>query len=249
MAFTKNQAKLIKSLHDKKNRNELGLFLVEGKKNVLELLDSDFDIQYILCTDSFAEDHSVLLKSKIVECDVVSQSEIEKVGTLESNNSALAIVKQKENIEFKIGKDEIVIALDEIKDPGNLGTIIRIADWYGIKKIIASTNTVDFYNSKVISATKGSFIRVNIFYTNLVESLPKIGLPIFGAFMAGENVHSFNFPKSGILVMGNESNGVSKEIEKIITQKVTIPSFGRAESLNVAIASSIIIDNWKRKLE
>jgi TrmH family RNA methyltransferase len=248
MAFTKNQAKLIKSLRDKKHRNELGLFLVEGEKNVLELFNSDWNINYLLCTAEFFDKNRNLIRNKNSGYDVVEQSEVEKVGTLESNNSALAIVKQKEN-KLEVGKNEIVIALDEIKDPGNLGTIIRIADWYGIKKIIASENTVDFYNSKVISATKGSFMRVDVFYTNLVETLPKIGLPIFGAFISGNNVHSFNFPKSGILLMGNESNGISKELEKSITQKITIPSFGGAESLNVAIATSVILDNWKRSLK
>ena len=246
MAFTKNQAKLIKSLHDKKHRNELGLFLVEGGKNVLELFNSDWSIDYLLCTAEFFDKNRNLIKNKNVGYDVVEQIEIEKAGTLESNNSALAIVKQKEN-KLEVDKNEIVIALDEIKDPGNLGTIIRIADWYGIKKIIVSENTVDFYNPKVISATKGSFLRVNIFYTNLIETLPKIGLPIFGAFMTGESVHLFNFPKSGILLMGNESNGISKDLEKIITKKITIPSFGKAESLNVAIATAVIMDNWKRK--
>jgi len=244
--FTKNQAKLIKSLHDKKHRNELGLFLVEGAKNVLELLNSDWKIDYILCTAEFFDKNRNLIKNTNINYDVVEQSEIEKVSTLESNDSVLAIAKQKEYKELDINKEEIIIALDEIKDPGNLGTIIRIADWYGITKIIVSENTVDLYNSKVISATKGSFMRVDMFYTNLTETLPKIGLPIFGAFMTGENVHNFNFPKSGILVMGNESNGISKAIEEIITQKITIPSFGKAESLNVAIATAIIIDNWKK---
>ncbi len=252
MAFTKNQAKLIKSLHDKKGRNETGLFLVEGEKNVVELLNSDFETQYVLCTESFFDTNVGPIKSNGAECDIVRQEEIEKVGTLESNDSALAVVKQKESLSPSViasetkQSSEIILALDEIKDPGNLGTIIRIADWYGIKKIIASENSVDFYNPKVISATKGSFLRVDFSYANLAETLPKIGLPIFGALMSGENVHSFPFPKSGILLMGNESNGISKELEKIITKKITIPSFGSAESLNVAIATSVILDNWKR---
>ena len=138
MTFTKNQAKLIKSLHDKKNRSELGLFLVEGEKNVLELLDSDWNIDYLLCTAEFFDNNRNLIKNKNVSYNIVEQREIEKVSTLESNDSALAIVKQRENKKLEVEKDEIIIALDEIKDPGNLGTIIRIADWYGITKIIAS---------------------------------------------------------------------------------------------------------------
>ena len=128
------------------------------------------------------------------------------------------------------------------------GTIIRIADWYGIKKVIASIGTVDLYNPKVISATKGSFTRVNIYYADLKNYLEETKAPILGAFMTGENVHKFNFPKKGILVMGNESNGISNEIENLIKQKVTIPAFNKTESLNVAIATAVLIDNWKRNL-
>ena len=177
---------------------------------------------------------------------MVKQDEIEKVSALESNDSALAVVKQKQNILPEIKTDEIIIALDEIKDPGNLGTIVRIADWYGIQNIIASKTTADFYNSKVISASMGSFTRINIFYTDLAEFLSKIKLPILGAYLEGENIHKMSFPKNGILLMGNESNGISKEMEKFVTQKVTIPGYGKAESLNVAIATAVILDNWKR---
>jgi len=292
--MTKNEAKIIKSLQEKKNRNELGLFLVEGAKNVIELLNSDFEIENLFITEDFYNKNEDILKNNPpsrlrfgeTQYEIATQEELEKNGSLESNDSAIAIVKiplQKQDspllssptflsfprrresssdsldpgrslssckrgptFEDDIG-DEIILALDEIKDPGNLGTIIRIADWYGIKKIIASNDTVDFYNPKVISATKGSFTRVQIFYTDLAETLPKIGLPIFGTFMKGENVHTFDFPKSGILIMGNESKGISEKIEKLITKKITIPSFGKAESLNVSIATAIVLDNWKKK--
>jgi TrmH family RNA methyltransferase len=246
--FTKNQAKLIKSLDEKKNRVELGLFLVEGEKSVSELLDSDFEIDLILTTTEFFDKYGEKIREKSKSYEIVNQFELEKVGTFTTNDAALAVVKQKENKPTEIKKDEIVLALDEIKDPGNLGTIIRIADWYGIKNIIASKNTVDFYNPKVITATKGSFTRVNIFYTDLNDFLSKTKLPVLGAFLNGENIHETKFPSSGILVMGNESNGISKEIEKLITKKITIPAYGKAESLNVAIATAIILDNWKRNL-
>ncbi len=246
--FTKNQAKLIKSLDEKKNRVELGLFLVEGEKSVSELLDSDFEIELLLTTTEFFDKYGEKIREKSKSYEIVNQFDLEKVGTFATNNAALAVVKQKENKNFEIKKDEVVIALDEIKDPGNLGTIIRIADWYGIKNIVASKNTVDFYNPKVITATKGSFTRVNMFYTDLKDFLSYTKLPIFGAFLNGENIHETKFPASGILVMGNESNGVSEEIEKLITKKITIPAFGKAESLNVAIATAIILDNWKRNL-
>jgi TrmH family RNA methyltransferase len=244
--FTKNQAKLIKSLDEKKNRVELGLFLVEGEKSVSELLDSDFEIELLLTTTEFFEKFGEKIREKSKSYEIVNQFELEKVGTFATNDAALAVVKQKINKSPEIKKNEVVIVLDEIKDPGNLGTIIRIADWYGIDNIVASKNTVDFYNPKVITATKGSFTRVNMFYTDLNDFLSKTKLPILGAFLNGENIHETKFPVSGILVMGNESNGVSKEIEILITKKITIPAYGKAESLNVAIATAIILDNWKR---
>jgi RNA methyltransferase, TrmH family len=249
--FTKSQANIIKLLHDKKYRQNSGLFLVEGEKSVVETLNSAFKIKTLLITKSFQIKYSNLItKHKDIICEIVEVGEIEKVSTLESNDSALAVVYQKktEVLAPETEKNEIILALDNIRDPGNFGTIIRIADWYKIKKIITSTGTVDLYNPKVISATKGSFTRVDVYYTDLKDFLSKTKCPVLGAFMTGENIHKFNFPKSGILVMGNESNGISLEIEKLITQKITIPAFGSAESLNVAIATAILLDNWKRNL-
>ncbi len=252
--FTRGRASAIKSLQDKKYRQKTGLFLVEGEKSVVETLNSDFEIKTLLVTKYFYTKYSKLIKDKKNDCEIVEPGEIEKTGTLESNDSALAIVQQKKTetldlngqTDDKIGENEIVLALDNIRDPGNFGTIIRIADWYGIKRIFASIGTVDFYNPKVITATKGSFTRINVYYVDLKNYLEKSKVPILGAFMAGENAHKFNFPKNGILVMGNESNGITPEVEKLIKQKITIPSFGQTESLNVAIATAVLLDNWKR---
>lgn len=256
--FTKGQASAIKSLQDKKYRQKTGLFLVEGEKSVVETLNSDFEIKLILATKEFHIKYKELIKnykekkSQII-CEIVEAGEIEKVSAMESNDAALAIVKQKntEDLEDRpkesSGENGIVLALDNIRDPGNFGTIIRIADWYGIKKIVASIGTVDLYNPKVISATKGSFTRVNVYYADLNKYLAEVKAPILGAFMEGENAHTFKFPKNGILVMGNESNGITPEIEKLINQKITIPNFGgQAESLNVAIATAVLLDNWNR---
>jgi TrmH family RNA methyltransferase len=249
LMLTKNQQKLIKSLHEKKNRQETGLFLVEGEKNVAELLTSDFEIEFLLTTQTFFETYGESIRDRSKEYEMVQQNEIEKVGTFETNDAALAVVKQKTNQKPETVAEGITLVLDEIKDPGNLGTIIRIADWYGITNIVASKNTVDFYNPKVITATKGSFLRMNIFYTDLVEFLSEAKAPIYGAFLGGTNVHETVFPKTGFLVMGNESAGVSSEIEKLVTEKITIPSYGKAESLNVAVATAVILDNWKRGLK
>ncbi len=246
--FTKNQVKLIKSLHEKKNRVELGLFLVEGEKSVLEVLNSDFEVDLVLTTAEFFDKFGEIIRQKSKTYEIINQFELEKVGTFETNNSALAVVKQKTNNEYKINSNEITLALDEIKDPGNLGTIIRIADWYGIKNIVASKETVDFYNPKVITATKGSFARVSILYTDLKDFLSEQKLPILGAFLNGENIHKTEFPSGGVLLMGNESTGISKKLEKLITKKITVPAYGKAESLNVAIATAVILDNWKGKI-
>ncbi len=239
---------MVRSLQEKKYREKTGLFLVEGEKSVVETLNSDFDIQTLLTTKSFYTKYQKLIQKKKVNYEIVETGEIEKVSALESNDSALVIVKQKQTVlgDIKISENETVLALDNIRDPGNLGTIIRIADWYGIKKIIASVGTVDFYNPKVISATKGSFTRVEVYYADLNIFLSEVKVPVLGAFMTGKNVHQFNFPKRGILVMGNESNGITPEIEKLVTEKITIPSFGGAESLNVAIATAVMLDNLRR---
>ena len=264
--LTKAKIKLIKSLHEKKHRNEYGLFLVEGEKSVKELLQSDFKIDFILATKKFYNENNEIINKKNVSpsvvpakagiqsgknditYDIVEKAGIEKVSSLESNDSALAVVFQKENTPLEIKTNEIILALDDIRDPGNLGTIIRIADWYGIKKIVASESTVDQYNNKTVSASKGSFTRVQMFYTDLEKYLSNIKTPVLGTFMKGENVHTLNFPKGGILIMGNESNGISKDIEKYITTKITIPSFGETESLNVGIATAVVVDNWRRFL-
>jgi TrmH family RNA methyltransferase len=167
------------------------------------------------------------------------------LGTLAQNDGALAVVYQKEGKE--ISPSGITLVLDDIRDPGNLGTLIRIADWYGISHIVCSTSTVDWYNPKVVSATMGSFTRVTPFYTDLVPFLEKQKAPILGAFLGGESTHTFAFPKEGFLIIGSESHGISKEVAKLVTNKITIPKFGKAESLNAAVAGAVMLDRWKGK--
>jgi TrmH family RNA methyltransferase len=244
--LSKTKASQIRKLHDKKYRTELGLFLVEGEKSVAELLLSDFKIESLFVTEAFQATYKALLAKHDNQHGLVAQAEIENIGTLESNNAALAVVFQKPNATLTVESGEIVLALDTVRDPGNLGTIIRVADWYGIKKIICSETTADRYNSKVISASMGSFTRVDLFYTDLKTYLSHIKVPVLGAFLEGEDVHSVSYPKEGILLMGSESHGIDHSFEKIVTKKVTIPSYGKAESLNVSIATSIILDNWRR---
>ena len=240
-------AKLIKSLHQKKHRKESGKFLVEGVKNVAELLASDYKIDSLYATKDFANDYADTLKKKNVRAQVVEASELAAFGTLEHNDGALAVALQKD-AAAQAKLSGITLVLDDIRDPGNLGTLIRIADWYGIKNIICSPSCVDWHNPKVISATMGSFTRVIGHYTELPAFLKEAKQPILGAFLGGSSIHGMKFPKEGILVIGSESHGISREVEKCVTEKITIPAFGGAESLNAAVAGGIILDRWKSSL-
>ncbi|TDQ19674.1 TrmH family RNA methyltransferase [Algoriphagus boseongensis] len=246
--LSKNTVKFIKSLHQKKYRSQSGQFFVEGEKSVLEVLDSDFLVDLLLVTENFQQKYARRLERFKGEKILVTQNQLEQVGQFQSNDSALAVVTMKSNEAFTPTRDELILALDEVRDPGNLGTIIRIADWYGIKKMVFSLHTAEFYNPKVIQASMGSFTRVKFFYGDLQEVFTKWRLPVYGAFLKGENIHEMKSISPGVIVMGNESNGISGEIEKLVNHKVTIPAFGEAESLNVAIATAILCDNFKRLL-
>lgn len=243
--LSKNTVKFIKSLHQKKYRSETGKFFVEGEKSVLEVLDSDYSVDLLLMTETFERKHPAICKGFKGEQIQVTQNQLEQVGQYQSNDSALAVVTIRENISFE-PNEELILALDDVRDPGNLGTIIRVADWYGINKLVFSPQTAEFYNPKVIQATMGSFTRVQFFYEDLGKVFKRWKLPIYGAFLGGENIHQMIKPAPGVLLMGNEAKGISPEIEKWVTQKVTIPGFGNAESLNVAIATAILCDNFKR---
>jgi RNA methyltransferase, TrmH family len=244
--ITKNQIKYINSLQQKKFRVENNSFMVEGAKSVLELIQSDFEVELLFVTDDFFEQHVNLLQSIQIQAVIVNQVDLEKAGSFSSNNAALAVVKTKENRELLVSENEFALILDDIRDPGNLGTIIRVADWYGIHKIICSHSTVDFYNPKVISATMGSFTRSNLYYTDLEDFIKKQAINIYGTLLNGDNIHQTKFAESGYIVIGNEANGISPEIEKLITHKITIPKFGQAESLNAGIATAVVLDNLRR---
>lgn len=244
--LSKNTVKFIKTLHQKKYRNQEQKFFVEGGKSVLEVLNSDFEVDILLVTDSFYESNQKILKSFDLEILRVTQKQLESVGQFQSNDSALAVVRMKTNQYFERSKEDLVIALDDVRDPGNLGTIIRVADWYGIKHLLFSRQTAEFYNPKVIQASMGSFTRVNFYYGDLKEVIEKWQCPVYGAFLNGTNIHELQELKPGILLMGNESNGISEELERCVTSKLTIPGSGNAESLNVAIATAIFCDNFSR---
>ncbi len=244
--LSKNTLKFIKSLQQKKFRKQENAFFVEGSKNVTELLDSDFEITHLLYTDKFETEYSRQLQNFKGEAFSVTQKVLESAGSFQSNDSALAVAKIKENQKPKIKSSDLILALDDVRDPGNLGTIIRIADWYAIKHIICSEASADFYNPKVLNSSMGSFTRVKVFYTDLFTYLPQLGMPIYGAFLGGQNIHNAQLKPEGIILMGNESQGISDKIGELVSSRLTIPRFGHAESLNVAIATAIICDNFKR---
>ncbi len=241
--ITKSALKFIKSLQLKKNRIEHQRFLVEGTKSVQELLQSDFEIDFIAGTQDYIDSN----KQAIPEFDIhqIKPSDINSVGSYKNNNSVIAVVKIPQISNPKLKTDEYVLALDDVRDPGNLGTIIRIADWYGITQIIASATTADFFNPKVISASMGSFTRVKMAYLDLHTILQEYKGSIYGALMDGISLHDTNFAKAGVIVMGNESIGVSQELQSLLTDKITIPRYGAAESLNVGIATAVVCDRMR----
>ncbi len=231
---TKNQIKLIKGLALKKNRIKHQLFVAEGVKIAEELLNSDYEIVSLFATREW------IARNTFETVIQVSNSELSRISNLKSSNEVLMLVKIKKH---QIIDDEgITLVLDDINNPGNLGTIIRMCDWFGVKQIICSKNTVDNYNPKVVQSAMGSVFRINVIYTDLTEYLSNVEKPIYGAYMDGNNVRDINFSKDLHLVMGNEANGISKEIDQYISGNVAIKNIGNsAESLNVAVATSILL--------
>ncbi|KYN23694.1 RNA methyltransferase [Vibrio cidicii] len=241
--ISKNQLKLLRALGQKKQRKAQGLFLVQGEKNVLELAKSTLAVQQIFATEEFLAQNGKELAS--FECIEASLDDLTKASTLVSNNAAIAVVEIP-RVEIPLAQG-LMIALDGVSDPGNLGTIIRVADWYGIKHIVASSDCADPYNPKTISATMGSFGRVQVSLVDLPSYLEQANVPVYGAFLEGESVHKTAFSAQGILLMGSESHGIREQASKFVTDKITIPAFGGAESLNVAMATGIILDNMRRQ--
>ncbi|MFV0564970.1 MAG: TrmH family RNA methyltransferase [Flavobacteriaceae bacterium] len=238
--LSKNQIKLITSLKHKKFRQQHGLFVAEGKKTITELLRSVLKLNTLYTTEPF--------KSNAKTEVLISEKDLARISFLKTPNTALAVfeIPQPKPIDC----NSLIVALDDVRDPGNLGTIIRLCDWFGIAHLVCSPNTADCYNPKVVQASMGSITRVNIVYANLAHFLKETNKPVYGAFMDGENIYGTNLPKEGILVMGNEANGISKTIEALVNHRVSIPRFGllqQTESLNVATATAILLSEFKRR--
>ncbi|WP_431127262.1 TrmH family RNA methyltransferase [Flagellimonas flava] len=236
---TKNQIKLVTSLQQKKYRSQHRLFVVEGKKSVGELLAEGL-VPFKIFVDPGMKGMDF--------GDVVSATtrDLKQMSGQTTPSGVLGVFHMPEPKESK--EADWIVALDAVRDPGNLGTIIRLCDWFGIKHLVCSPDTVDCYNPKVLQATMGSIARVQIDYMELLNFLKTTNLPVYGAFMDGETVYKEDIPKKGILVMGNEANGISKEVEQAIAKRVSIPQFGvkSAESLNVATATAILLNEIRR---
>ncbi|HBK71510.1 MAG TPA: RNA methyltransferase [Flavobacteriaceae bacterium] len=239
--LSKNQHKLITSLHQKKYRNQHQLFVVEGVKVVNEFLSSSIQLEKLFCTEDYYNSNAKHTTQ------IITENELAKISNLSTPNKVLGLFKIPKPIV--LDDKGLILVLDTINDPGNLGTIIRLCDWFGVTKLVCSKNTVDCYNAKVVQATMGSLSRLPVVYTDLESYLSAIELPVYGAIMKGENIYKTKIKKDAILVMGSESNGISKDIEGFLTQKITIPRFDKnnsTESLNVATATAILLNEFRR---
>ncbi|MEP7319078.1 MAG: RNA methyltransferase [Panacibacter sp.] len=237
--ISKNEVKYIQSLFHKKTRDTEGVFIAEGIKLVNELLESDLVIRKIYATKEWTNKHKNL--QNIVPTE---DYELQKISSLSTPNQVLAIVEQKKLLQPPVLTKCITLVTDGIQDPGNLGTIIRIADWFGINQVIASEETADIYNPKVVQSTMGSIIRVNIWYKNLISWLNDCNVPVYGALLNGVSIHEFKNISEGVLVIGSEAKGIRENILPFIHHKITIPKTGGAESLNAAVATGIILSHF-----
>jgi len=234
--LSKSKIKWIKALHLKKNRDLEGVFIVEGDKMVSELIEFWSENIEFICTS----DQSFSFRGQLY---ITDEKTIKEIGSLKTPNKFLAVVKKPVIIPKN---KKFILILDGIQDPGNFGTIIRTADWFNVDLIVCSKGTVDLFNPKVVQASMGSLFRIPIIYEDLTTYLKSIDLPIYGALLEGENVYEQQLPENAVLIMGNEGYGISDEIKEIIQHKIHIPRFGKAESLNVSIATGILLSEFKK---
>jgi TrmH family RNA methyltransferase len=239
----KSQIKYIQSLGQKKVRDEEGMFIAEGPKIIYELLASARTrIQQLYALPDWIEAHHD--ECREIQPVEVNETELQKVSQLTTSNKVLAVVKKFESPADILIKEKVLLVLDTIQDPGNLGTIIRICDWFGIEQIICSKECADLYNPKVVQSTMGSFLRVRLFYTNLYEWLgQQSDASIYAATLEGKDVTTMNKITEGLIVIGNESKGIKPDVMNRVNEKITIPRKGKAESLNAASAAAIILSH------
>ncbi|TKC10848.1 RNA methyltransferase [Pedobacter polaris] len=247
--LSKSQISFIKSLHQKKYRKENGIFIIEGIKSITEFINSSYQIHSIYYTSQYLP----LLPQNTANIKLfeVNNAELEKISTLQTPQGILALIHTplQQKLYPKNLQNSFSLVLDNVQDPGNFGTIIRTADWFGIRYIICSENTVEAYNPKTVQSTMGSLCRVNIVYTNLASFLSETTLPVFGALLNGNDIYKTDWGKEGLILLGNEGHGIGEELIEKITEPVTIPNFGKAESLNVAVSAAIFCSELRRNVK
>lgn len=248
MSLSKNKLKYIRSLKEKKYRSEYGTFVAEGNKMVSDLLPH-LKCQLLIATADFLNTINLQNVEEVIE---INDKELSQASFLQNPQQVLAVFYQPKNDTLIDLSNQLVLALDGIQDPGNMGTIIRLADWYGIRYIFCSQDTVDVYNPKVVQATMGALARINVHYVDLAGFLEQNNhLPVYGTLLDGRDMYDEDISSTGIIVMGNEGNGIRPEIEKLITKKLFIPNYPigspTSESLNVAIATAIICAEFRRR--
>ncbi len=250
MPISKNKIKFIRSLEQKKVRREERVFMAEGPKLTADLL-GHFRCRYLAATDDWLASHNTIEADEI---DTATIDEIARASLLKTPQDVIAIFDQREEkTDITVIEKQLCLALDDVQDPGNLGTIIRIADWFGIEHIFCSTNTVDVYSPKVVQATMGALSRVHLHYVSLTELIGKLNknVPIYGTLLDGTNIYTQELSTTGLIVMGNEGNGITAEVRQLINRKLYIPNYpeGRdtSESLNVAIATAVTCAEFRRR--
>ena len=249
--LSKNDIKNIKSLEHKKFRTEKGLFIAEGHKTVLELTGK-FSCTLLAATQDWLDCHRNIPAERI---ESVTTDELKRVSLLQSPQDVLAVFRiPKSEIKMSdTAQNNLVLALDDVQDPGNLGTIIRLADWFGIKDVFCSKGTADIYNPKAVQATMGALARVRVHYTDLKQSIKELpeSVPVYGTFLDGEIIYDTKLSANGVIIMGNEGNGITPEIKQSVTHKLYIPNWPKgaptSESLNVAIATAIVCSEFRRR--
>lgn len=245
--LTQARAKQIRALRQKKAREEQNLFLVEGAKAVAETIISGWPVQALLCTDAFINKNPDLRKEGIPEIFLCSEKQLESYGNFQTNNAAILVAIQKPALTIAEEKQPLWLVLENIADPGNLGTLIRLADWFGLKEIICLGSGVEWYNPKVIAASMGSFLRIQ--QVRLADhDLLSSGRVLLSADMEGENLFTFDFPSRAALIIGNEASGLTQKWLEPPVKRLSIPSFGSAESLNAAMAGGILLSHWKKQM-
>ena len=249
--LSKNKIKLITSLSQKKFRDEQGLFVAEGTKLVLDLSVA-FRCATLVATTEWLKNNPTISADELIEA---SAAELQKISNQKSPQGVLAVyVKPQYNVDTSYLSQKLSLALDDVQDPGNLGTIIRIADWFGIHDIFCSEHSADVFNAKTVQATMGALARVRVHTVSLPEFLTQMNgkLPVYGTFMDGENIYNKSLSQYGIIVMGNEGNGISSEIEHLVTEKLLVPNFPigqvTSESLNVGVATALVCAEFRRQM-